>query len=98
MEFPGALLQGRTPAPSLSEGRTGPLEEPSMKPRSHRGFAGTTLCDTCAHNREVVSATGSRYLMCGLSRTDGRFAKYPQQPVWSCEGHRPAEAGQTEEP
>ena len=84
----------------LSESRTGPLEEPSMKPRAVRGFGGATLCVSCAHHREVLSPTGSRFLLCGLSRTDARFPKYPPQPVGYCEGHRPPEPeeGATPEP
>jgi hypothetical protein len=46
-----------------------------------------TLCETCDHMREVVSGTGSRFLLCHLSQTDARYQKYPQQPVVRCEGY-----------
>lgn len=45
-----------------------------------------SLCDTCVHLKEVISAKGSRFLLCRLSQTDSRFPKYPQQPVIRCEG------------
>jgi hypothetical protein len=46
-----------------------------------------SLCKTCAHVREIVSAKGSRFLLCSLSQTDRRFPKYPPQPVVRCEGY-----------
>ena len=46
-----------------------------------------SLCETCAHRREVVSGKGSRFLMCQLSQTDRRFPKYPPQPVIRCAGY-----------
>ena len=39
------------------------------------------LCAACAHSRVVTSARGSGFVLCGLSRTDERFAKYPRLPV-----------------
>jgi hypothetical protein len=48
----------------------------------------TSLCKSCEHVREIVSGTGSRFLLCRLSQTDERFAKYPPQPVIRCEGYR----------
>lgn len=48
-----------------------------------------SVCETCGHMREVVSGTGSRFLLCRLSQTDQRFLKYPPQPVVSCEGYNP---------
>ena len=38
--------------------------------------------------REIVSAKGSRFLLCKLAQSDARFAKYPPQPVVGCEGYR----------
>jgi hypothetical protein len=57
-----------------------------------------SLCETCAHLREVMSGRGSRFLLCLLSRTDGRYPKYPPQPVLRCSGYEPrreADAGGT---
>jgi hypothetical protein len=38
--------------------------------------------------REVVSGTGSRFLLCQLSQSDKQFCKYPPQPVRECDGYR----------
>lgn len=46
-----------------------------------------SLCESCNHVREVVSGTGSRFLLCRLSQTDSRFRKYPPQPIARCEGY-----------
>jgi len=46
-----------------------------------------SLCETCAHKKEVVSAKGSRFLLCRLSQSDRRFPKYPPQPVAQCVGY-----------
>ena len=54
------------------------------------------LCPGCAHVRVIESATGSRFLMCGLAKLDERFAKYPPQPVVRCAGHE--EAAPSKEP
>jgi hypothetical protein len=48
-----------------------------------------SLCEGCVHVREVVSGTGSRFQLCRLSQTDGRYAKYPAQPVLRCAGFEP---------
>jgi hypothetical protein len=45
-----------------------------------------SLCEICEHRREIISGTGSRFLLCRLSQTDSRFPKYPPQPVVRCEG------------
>ena len=47
-----------------------------------------SLCESCAHLREVISGRGSRFL-CLLSRSDDRFPRYPPQPVVRCAGHEP---------
>ena len=46
-----------------------------------------SLCITCSHVREVISGTGSKFLLCQLSQTDKRFSKYPPQPIARCDGH-----------
>ena len=46
-----------------------------------------SLCESCSHMREIVSGTGSRFVLCQLSQTDNRFPKYPPQPLVRCEGH-----------
>jgi len=47
---------------------------------------GGGLCPACAHARVVTSAKGAAFVLCGLSRTDERFAKYPRLPVLACAG------------
>jgi hypothetical protein len=46
-----------------------------------------SLCETCQHVREIISAKGSRFLLCGLSHSDARFPKYPPQPMTRCAGY-----------
>jgi hypothetical protein len=48
-----------------------------------------SLCLSCAHVKVVESSSGSRFLMCQLSRTDPRYRKYAPQPVLTCPGHEP---------
>ena len=58
-----------------------PRSRPARPPRSS-----ASLCEACAHLREVTSGKGSRFLMCRLSLSDARFPKYPPQPVVACAG------------
>jgi hypothetical protein len=37
--------------------------------------------------REIISPKGSRFLLCGLSKSDARFPKYPPQPLLRCAGY-----------
>ncbi len=50
-----------------------------------------SLCESCSHMREIVSGTGSRFVLCQLSQSDRRFPKYPPQPVVRCEGYESQE-------
>jgi hypothetical protein len=52
---------------------------------------GRGLCAACVHARVVTSARGASFVLCGLSRTDERFAKYPRLPVLACAGYQAAE-------
>ena len=54
-----------------------------------------SLCEICAHRKEVISGTGSRFLLCQRSQSDHRFPKYPPQPVVRCDGY---EQSKDEEP
>ena len=45
-----------------------------------------SLCLTCLHRREVVSAKGGSFMRCRLFPADKRFPKFPPQPVLRCEG------------
>jgi hypothetical protein len=44
------------------------------------------LCSRCLHARRIDSDRGSTYILCELSRTNSRFAKYPRLPVLACDG------------
>ena len=50
-----------------------------------------SLCEVCAHRREVISGTGSRFLLCQKSLSDPSYRKYPPQPVIECPGFKPRE-------
>jgi hypothetical protein len=50
-------------------------------------FMTKSICETCEHMREVISGTGSRFLLCRLSQADPCFPKYPPQPVLKCDGY-----------
>jgi hypothetical protein len=49
------------------------------------------LCAACAHARVITSARGGSFVLCGLSRTDERFVKYPRLPVLACVGFAASE-------
>ena len=51
----------------------------------------TSLCETCAWMREVVTPKGSRFLLCQLSQTNPDYPKYPPQPVVRCDGYQEKE-------
>ncbi len=46
-----------------------------------------SLCESCQHEKDIVSGRGSRFLLCTLAQTDKRFTKYPPQPVVWCPGY-----------
>jgi hypothetical protein len=54
------------------------------------------LCPGCAHVRILESDKGSRFFLCELSNEDGRFSKYPPQPVLRCAGFEAALKGKGE--
>ena len=56
------------------------------RPKTGQGVP-AGLCATCRHARDITSARGSRFVLCGLSATDPRFPKYPRLPVLSCAGY-----------
>jgi hypothetical protein len=51
-----------------------------------------SLCESCVHLKVVKSASGARFLMCQLAKTNANYSKYVPQPVVRCPGHedRPA--------
>ena len=58
------------------------------RPEPRQAAATDGLCATCAHAQEIRSDRGSRFVMCGLSKTDPSFPRYPRLPVLSCAGYR----------
>lgn len=54
-----------------------------------------SLCETCRHRKEIISGTGSRFLLCQLSQADRRFPKYPPQPVGKCVGYEESEESES---
>jgi hypothetical protein len=44
------------------------------------------LCGTCVHTRTIESSRGSTFVLCQLSFSDPRFARYPVLPVVACPG------------
>jgi hypothetical protein len=49
------------------------------------------LCDTCAQQQVVRNTRGSTFSLCGRSRVDPAYPRYPRVPVLSCPGHEPRE-------
>ena len=52
----------------------------------------TGLCASCENAQAIESSKGSVFWLCGLSKTDPRFPKYPRLPVLSCDGYRKDES------
>jgi hypothetical protein len=50
------------------------------------------LCSVCKHARQIQSARGSSFYLCGRASTDSRFHKYPPLPVVACPGFEPDES------
>lgn len=49
---------------------------------------GAGLCGECVNARVIETRTGSRFLLCELSRVDDSYARYPRLPVLRCRGFR----------
>ena len=45
------------------------------------------LCASCRHAQIIQSSKGSVFILCGLSKMDPRFPKYPRLPVLACDGY-----------
>ncbi len=45
------------------------------------------LCDSCRHQQVVRNTRGSAFSLCGRSKTDKAFPKYPRIPVIRCAGY-----------
>ncbi len=47
-------------------------------------------CALCVHAQRLVSKGGSPIYLCGLAKSDERFAKFPRLPMKACPGYKPA--------
>jgi len=47
----------------------------------------TGLCGHCLHARIIRNRRGTVFFLCGRSRIDPRYARYPRLPVLACPGH-----------
>ncbi|HYM44636.1 MAG TPA: hypothetical protein VES65_00535 [Solirubrobacteraceae bacterium] len=47
------------------------------------------LCDTCGHRVTVRNTRGSVFSLCGRSRQDPAYPRYPRLPVLACDGYEP---------
>jgi len=45
------------------------------------------LCESCAHQRLIRNTRGSEFSMCGRSREDPAYPRYPRLPVLHCAGY-----------
>jgi hypothetical protein len=46
------------------------------------------LCGSCVFAERTGNKRGSEFILCGLSRTDPSYPKYPRLPVLACAGYR----------
>jgi hypothetical protein len=51
------------------------------------------LCDSCRHQRLVRNTRGSTFSLCGRSKDDPSYPRYPRVPVLECPGFEPEEDG-----
>ena len=56
----------------------------------HSAQQGIGLCETCCHRRVVKNTRGSVFHLCGRSRDDPSYPRYPRLPVLSCRGYEQA--------
>jgi hypothetical protein len=53
------------------------------------GASPACLCDTCKHQQIVRNTRGSSFSLCGRSREDPAYPRYPRLPVLACPGYEP---------
>lgn len=76
-------MSGSPSRPGDGDSRSAPeagVEEAATDPEAG-------LCASCRHARRIRNRRGSTFFLCGRSRTDDRFARYPRLPVLRCVGH-----------
>ena len=63
-----------------------------MSPATVRPFDSVGQCRDCLHHRVTGNRKGSLFYLCGRSKGEPRFRKYPPLPVLDCEGYEPGGA------
>jgi len=48
------------------------------------------LCGACSWARHIRNRRGSTFLLCGMSKRDPDFPRYPRLPILECRGFRQA--------
>jgi hypothetical protein len=56
------------------------------------------LCRTCGYARWLRSHRGALFLLCGRSREERRYARYPRLPVFRCPGYTEVNAREAAPP
>ncbi len=62
-------------------------------PASPRPATPAGLCDSCGHQVIVRNTRGSVFSLCGLSREDPAYPRYPRLPVMACAGYARLDGG-----
>jgi hypothetical protein len=65
---------------------------PDSSTSTPRGRPAAGLCDSCAFQREVPNTRGSVFSLCGRSREDPAYPRYPRLPVLDCSGYERRDA------
>jgi len=69
---------------AMDEGRKRPGG--SVSDRESSNIIHASLCDSCEFGM-LVETPRSRFLLCGRSKTDPAYPRYPSLPVLSCKGY-----------
>ena len=62
------------------------------RPKSRQDNVPAGLCARCRHARDVTSARGSRFVLCGWSAVEPQYPRYPPLPVIACRAYTPRES------
>ncbi|HLM86370.1 MAG TPA: hypothetical protein VK272_09305 [Solirubrobacteraceae bacterium] len=62
---------------------------PDPPTSAQTGAPAVGLCATCKHQQIVRNTRGSSFSLCGRSREDPAYPRYPRLPVLACPGYEP---------
>jgi hypothetical protein len=65
------------------------MDDRSDGEQAERPERSAGLCATCQHAQVIRSDRGSRFVLCGRSKTDPAFPRFPPLPVLVCPGFEP---------